>query len=444
MPVVLRDFARIIPAQPPQAGASTLWDFIHDGLRRQRSKPRPSRWRTRSKTAEPSCCSTAWTKSPRAPSASSCATPCSSLPSATPPAGSSSPAARFPGCRVETAVQGRQRKREDFLLHPRGVRRGEDRSVHRRVVRRSPAVGRGQAGRRRAAHPRTAKRPAPARPLATGVQSAPPHRHGPGAHPTKAACYDARALLYEDTVVSFSGAGNSSSWPATPRPPACANCWSRRAGRMSISSGLPSGGWPTGSWRGRHEERLADIGIRAPAGAGRIAPLTRSQWAWKVIETIKHRAGLLLERLPQVYLSAPHVSGIPRGACLASQARFAQDAAKLLETGAFWRGSHPPGRGQAGLSERRHRQAAGPRRRTLSAERRPRRSAGSKPGSPGEVLGEMGLPRVRESAPWAATCWNACKDGSQNYWMPARSRPWSAPKPAWRSANSATCVRALV
>lgn len=84
---------------------------------------------------------------------------------------------------------------------------------------------------------------------------------------------------------------------------------------------------------------VADIGeLALQTALAALHPDNNRQWAWKVIEAIKHRAGLLLERQPQVY-TFPHrtFQEYLAGAHLASQVRFAQESSKLVEKGAFWR-----------------------------------------------------------------------------------------------------------
>ncbi|MCP4107302.1 MAG: SUMF1/EgtB/PvdO family nonheme iron enzyme [Desulfobacteraceae bacterium] len=69
-----------------------------------------------------------------------------------------------------------------------------------------------------------------------------------------------------------------------------------------------------------------------------LHPKKSKDWAGQVITTIKMRAGLLLEREPEVY-SFPHrtFQEYLAGACLSSQADFAKQASALVETGNFWR-----------------------------------------------------------------------------------------------------------
>ncbi|MCP4344995.1 MAG: SUMF1/EgtB/PvdO family nonheme iron enzyme [Desulfobacterales bacterium] len=69
-----------------------------------------------------------------------------------------------------------------------------------------------------------------------------------------------------------------------------------------------------------------------------LHPKKSKDWAGQVIRTIKMRAGLLLEREPEVY-SFPHrtFQEYLAGAHLSSQADFAKQASALVETGNFWR-----------------------------------------------------------------------------------------------------------
>ncbi|MCP4104399.1 MAG: SUMF1/EgtB/PvdO family nonheme iron enzyme, partial [Desulfobacteraceae bacterium] len=69
-----------------------------------------------------------------------------------------------------------------------------------------------------------------------------------------------------------------------------------------------------------------------------LHPRKSKDWAGQVIRTIKMRAGLLLEREPEVY-SFPHrtFQEYLAGAHLSSQADFAKQASALVETGNFWR-----------------------------------------------------------------------------------------------------------
>jgi len=88
-----------------------------------------------------------------------------------------------------------------------------------------------------------------------------------------------------------------------------------------------------------NDDALADIKEwdlnKALAG---LHPRGSKDWADQIIETIKMRAGLLLEREPGVY-SFPHrtFQEYLSGAFLSSQAEFAKTASTLIESGNFWR-----------------------------------------------------------------------------------------------------------
>lgn len=85
-------------------------------------------------------------------------------------------------------------------------------------------------------------------------------------------------------------------------------------------------------------EALADIGELRLQKA--LASLNKNDlnWAQKIIETIKVRAGLLIERVPEVY-TFPHrtFQEYLAGAHLASQNNFARSAFELAKQGPLWR-----------------------------------------------------------------------------------------------------------
>ncbi len=85
-------------------------------------------------------------------------------------------------------------------------------------------------------------------------------------------------------------------------------------------------------------EQLADIGELKLQKA--LSALNRSDlnWARQLLETMKLRAGLLLERVPEVF-TFPHrtFQEYLAGAYLASQPKFARQATSRAEEGALWR-----------------------------------------------------------------------------------------------------------
>ena len=85
-------------------------------------------------------------------------------------------------------------------------------------------------------------------------------------------------------------------------------------------------------------DALADIGELRLQKA--LASLNKNDlnWAQQIIETIKLRAGLLIERVPEVY-TFPHrtFQEYLAGAHLASQNNFAKSAFELAKEGALWR-----------------------------------------------------------------------------------------------------------
>lgn len=86
-------------------------------------------------------------------------------------------------------------------------------------------------------------------------------------------------------------------------------------------------------------ELLADISeFRLEKALARLHPDESRDWAHGLIEAMKLRAGLLLERAPEIY-TFPHrtFQEYVAGAHLAAQADFAQKAAQLVAEGDLWR-----------------------------------------------------------------------------------------------------------
>ena len=162
-------------------------------------------------------------------------------------------------------------------------------------------------------------------------------------HTHKGRLPDARALLYEDTVdillwrweqIKAGGRGGGA-------PPAAVAAG--RPGAPTWTSSASCGSWPsrrTRPGRGREDgEALADIGeLRLQKALAGLHPEGSLDWAQQVIEAMKLRAGLLLERAPEVF-TFPHrtFQEYLAGAHLSAQADFARQAADLVEEGAFWR-----------------------------------------------------------------------------------------------------------
>ena len=86
-------------------------------------------------------------------------------------------------------------------------------------------------------------------------------------------------------------------------------------------------------------DALADIGeLQLEKALAALHPHKSRDWAAQIIELIKLRAGLLLERAPETY-TFPHrtFQEYLAGAHLAAQANFAQQATRLVQDGALWR-----------------------------------------------------------------------------------------------------------
>jgi len=160
-------------------------------------------------------------------------------------------------------------------------------------------------------------------------------------HTHKGRLPDARALLYEDTVDVLLWrweqikAGGEEAAPRLRR-------LLLEAGRTDVDlkralwwlafEAHQEGG--TGD-----DEALADIGeLQLQKALAGLHPEGSRDWAHQVIEAMKLRAGLLLERTPEVY-TFPHrtFQEYLAGAHLSAQADFAKQAVQLVEEGAFWR-----------------------------------------------------------------------------------------------------------
>ncbi|MDM8550093.1 NACHT domain-containing protein [Desulfobacterales bacterium HSG2] len=152
---------------------------------------------------------------------------------------------------------------------------------------------------------------------------------------------EARALLYEETVDILLWRWEQIKTTGEERLP--------RLRKLLLDAGRADVDLKKLLWRlafeahGKKEREksgsLADITewelSKALAG---LHPEKSLDWATRVIETVRLRAGLLLEREPGIY-SFPHrtFQEYLAGAHLSSQADFAKKASALAETGSFWR-----------------------------------------------------------------------------------------------------------
>jgi len=159
-------------------------------------------------------------------------------------------------------------------------------------------------------------------------------------HTHKGRLPDARALLYEDTVDILLWRWEQVKAGTEQEAP--------RLRQLLLDAGRTDVDLKRVLWRlafeahrqgGFGDEGLADIGeLRLEKALARLHPNLSRDWAQQVIETMKLRAGLLLEREPEVY-SFPHrtFQEYLAGAYLSAQADFSRQAATLVEDGAFWR-----------------------------------------------------------------------------------------------------------
>ena len=148
------------------------------------------------------------------------------------------------------------------------------------------------------------------------------------------------------------------------------------------------------------EDGLADIHeFTLQKALTELHPAKDRNWAYKLIQTMKLRAGLLLERAPEVY-TFPHrtFQEYLAGSHLAAAGKFAQTAAALAAEGAFWRQTIL-------LAVGRLVYLGGDTDKPLAlvGELCPQRLPTSEAGwrnvwLAGDVLLEMGLHRVRDSA----------------------------------------------
>ncbi len=163
-------------------------------------------------------------------------------------------------------------------------------------------------------------------------------------HTHKSRLPDARALLYEETVEILLWRWEQVKRGDRKSKPGLKELL-LEVGRMEVD--LKKALWKLAfEAHGKSEhtkddqgETVADIHEWELSKAfARLHPEKSLDWAARVIEIIKLRAGLLLERSPEVY-TFPHrtFQEYLAGAYLSTQADFAKRASSLIESGNFWR-----------------------------------------------------------------------------------------------------------
>jgi formylglycine-generating enzyme required for sulfatase activity len=160
-------------------------------------------------------------------------------------------------------------------------------------------------------------------------------------HTHKGRLPDARALLYEDTVDILLWRWEQIKTGVEDEAPPLR--------RLLLDAGRTDVDLKRTLWRlafeahqeggAADEEALADISeLRLEKALAALHPQGSRDWAQQVIEVMRLRAGLLLERAPEVF-TFPHrtFQEYLAGAHLSAQADFARQAAHLVEEGLFWR-----------------------------------------------------------------------------------------------------------
>jgi formylglycine-generating enzyme required for sulfatase activity len=158
-------------------------------------------------------------------------------------------------------------------------------------------------------------------------------------HTHKGRLPDARALLYEDTVDILLWrweqikAGGDEAAPRLRRLLLDAGRTDVDLKRVLWELAFQAHGEAEG------DEALADIGeLRLQKALAGLHPEGSLDWAQRVIQAMKMRAGLLLERAPELF-TFPHrtFQEYLAGAHLSAQADFARQATRLVAEGALWR-----------------------------------------------------------------------------------------------------------
>jgi len=160
-------------------------------------------------------------------------------------------------------------------------------------------------------------------------------------HTHKGRLPDARALLYEETMDILLWRWEQLKAGAEGEGPRLRQLL-LEAGRTDVD--LKRVLWQVAfdvhrAGGAREGEGLADIGeLQLEKALAALHPDENRDWAHQVIEAMRLRAGLLLERAPEVY-TFPHrtFQEYLAGAHLSTQAEFARRAAEAVEAGAFWR-----------------------------------------------------------------------------------------------------------
>jgi formylglycine-generating enzyme required for sulfatase activity len=167
-------------------------------------------------------------------------------------------------------------------------------------------------------------------------------------HTHKGRLPDARALLYEDTMDILLWrweqikAGGDEAAPHLRRLLLDAGRTDVDLKRVLWELAFQAHGEAEGDEAVRlsaHDEALADIGeLQLQKALAGLHPEESRDWAQQVIQAMKLRAGLLLERAPEIF-TFPHrtFQEYLAGAHLSSQADFAKQSACLAAEGAVWR-----------------------------------------------------------------------------------------------------------
>ena len=177
--------------------------------------------------------------------------------------------------------------------------------------------------------------------LAAGPQSAVAHRHGPRPFPQRASARGPGTALRGDRGHSPLAVGANQGSGQGDAPPLMKLLQAVNRGDMDLKRVLWRLAFEAHEAAGEtdDDDALADIGeLRLQKALAGLHPEGDRGWAQGAIETIRYRAGLLLERVPERY-TFPHrtFQEYLAGAHLAAQQDFAPRAGRLAGAGAFWR-----------------------------------------------------------------------------------------------------------